>query len=53
MVKHWINHHPEETTQPESRFKIKAAYKDCLSRQVAEAIHIHYSRDELLNSKKE
>ena len=29
------------------------SFKDCLSRQVAEAIEIYYSKDELLNSKNE
>jgi hypothetical protein len=28
-------------------------YRDCLSRQVEEAIRIHYSKDTLLNSKNE
>ena len=34
-------------------FKVTAMFKDCLSRQVAEALRINYSKDELLNSKGE
>ena len=41
MVKHWINYHPEKTTQPEFRINIKKAHTDCLSRQVTEVIHLH------------
>ena len=38
---------------PKFTFTILKSFKDCLSRQVAEAIMIHYSGDELLNSKNE
>ena len=34
-------------------FRVTAMFKDSLSRQVAEALRINYSRDELLNSKGE
>jgi hypothetical protein len=34
-------------------FSIKAQYRDCLSRQVGEAIGILHSKDDLLNSKSE
>jgi hypothetical protein len=39
--------------KPEIIFSVIKNFRDCLSRQVAEAIKIHYSRDELLNSKNE
>ena len=34
-------------------FKITAMYKDCLSRQIGEALRINYSKDRILNSKGE
>ena len=34
-------------------FSITGRYRDCLSRQVAEALRIHYSKDNILNSKSE
>ena len=36
---------------PKFTFTILKSFKDYLSRQVAEALMIHYSGDELLNSK--
>ena len=45
--------HPEKDSCPVFRFRILCQYKDCLSRQVGEAIKILYSRDNLLNSKSE
>ena len=53
MVKHWLSVHGEEKECPQFVFKILGTYKDCLSRQVSEAVKIHYSPDELLNSKNE
>ena len=53
IVKHWISSHEEEKEQPDFIFRKLTSYKDCLSRQVAEAILIHYSEDSLLNSKNE
>ena len=38
---------------PSFTFPILNSFKDCLSRQAAEAIEIYYSEDELLNSKNE
>jgi hypothetical protein len=38
---------------PKFKFTILTTFKDCLSRQVAGAIKIHYSGDQLLNSKNE
>ena len=48
-----MNEHPEMDVCPKFSFKIKARFRDCLSRQVAEAITILYSKDQLLNSKNE
>ena len=53
QVKHWMNSHPEEGTQPQFRIRIIRRYRDCLSRQVGEALRIFFSKDELLNSKSE
>ena len=52
-MKHWLSSHEEEKGQPEFIFRKISSYKDCLSRQIAEAILIHYSKDNLLNSKNE
>ena len=53
MVKHWMECHPFSVEQPGFKFTIIGAFKDCLSRQVAEAMRIYYSHDNLLNSKNE
>jgi hypothetical protein len=53
MGKHWLTSHEKEETCPEFRFKIVGNFKDALSRQVTEAVMIHYSQDILLNSKNE
>ena len=53
MVKHWLTAHEDDETCPEFKFRIVANFKDCLSRQVTEAVMIHYSPDILLNSKNE
>ena len=49
IVKHWINTHPELPSPPEMVFSITGRYRDCLSRQVGEALRIHYSQDNILN----
>ena len=53
IIKHWMNNHQDEDKIPPFIIKITKNYQDCLSRQVGEAIAIHMSRDELLNSKNE
>ena len=53
IVKHWMTDHPEENKAPPFTFKVMKIYKDCLSRQVGEAIAILLSKDHLLNSKNE
>ena len=40
MVKHWMTPRPEDQSWPPFKFKILGGYRDCLSRQVAEAIKI-------------
>ena len=45
--------HPEDDSCPPFKIKIIGAYRDCLTRQVSEALKIHNSKDELLNSKNE
>ena len=53
IIKHWVMSHPELDERPAFKFTIKTQYKDCLSRQVGEAIEILHSKDDLLNSKSE
>ena len=53
IVKHWMQHHAEDNKMPPFTFTILQSFWDCLSRPVAEAIRIHYSKDALLNSKNE
>ena len=53
IVKHWLSSHEGEREQPEFIFRKLSSFKDCRSRQIAEAILIHFSKDELLNSKNE
>ena len=45
--------HPDEQEVPDFKFRILGVFKDCLSRQVSEAMRIHSSQDHLLNSKNE
>ena len=53
IVKHWMNEHPDTEECPVFSFSILSKFRDCLSRQEAEAITINYTRDQLLNSKNE
>ena len=46
-----MSYHSEEEQMPKFTFTILKSFKDYLSRQVAEALMIHHSGDELLNSK--
>jgi hypothetical protein len=53
IVKHWMQQHAGDDETPHFTFTILQSFRDCLSRQVAEATRIHYSKDTLLNSKNE
>ena len=53
ILKHWMSSIDEEKEAPNFIFRILGTFRDCLSRQVNEAIRIHYSKDFLLNSKNE
>ena len=53
MVKHWLSSHQEDKEVPGFRFRITGTFKDCLSRQINEAMKIFLSEDEMLNSKNE
>ena len=53
IINHWKKYHKEDDSRPPFSFKILDSFKDCLSRQVGEAIRIHYAKDELLDSKNE
>ena len=48
-----MNEHPDTEECPVFSFSILSKFRDCLSRQVAEAITIIYTRDKLINSKNE
>ena len=51
IVKHWMEEHPEMTAMPPWRFKTLRTFKDCLRRQLTEAVAISLSSDFLLNGK--
>jgi hypothetical protein len=53
IIKHWMTSHPDIPSPPKMMFSVTARYRDCLSRQVGEALKIHYSNDIILNSKSE
>ena len=53
IVKHWMTLHEDLPSLPQMEFSITARYKDCLSRQIGEALRINYSKDVILNSKGE
>ena len=41
IIKHWMTYHKKEWQMPRFTFTVFQSFKDCLSRQVAEAIRIH------------
>ena len=51
IVKHWMEEHPKMTTMPPWSFKTLRSFKDCLTRQLTEAVAISLSSDSLLNGK--
>ena len=53
IVKHWMNAHPSLPSPPAMEFSVTGRFKDCLSRQISEALMINNSTDVLLNSKGE
>ena len=53
MVKHWMLKHHKIRKLPKFRFKVLALFRDCLPRQIGEALIILYSKDFLLNSQSE
>ena len=40
MIKHWFLKHPEKQELPKFTFKVIGKYKDCLTRQIKEAVII-------------
>ena len=52
MVKHWFLDHPGEGSLPNFQFRVIGKYKDCLTRQIKEAIRVQ-NRPNNLNSKGE
>ena len=53
IVKHWMENHPSLHKFPPFRYKIRKTFKDCLSRQINEAVAIFMSEETLLNGKNE
>ena len=53
IVKHWMNTHADLPSPPRMMFSITARYRDCLTRQIGEALRINNSKDNILNSKSE
>ena len=53
IVKHWMTSHPSLPNPPEMHFSVTGMFRDCLSRQISEALRINLSKDVLLNSKGE
>ena len=51
IIKHWMLSHQDLDQRPPFAFKVINKYKDCLSRQIGEAIKIHHKTDNVLNSK--
>ena len=51
ILKHWMEAHPTLRIMPKFNFRIRSSYKDCLSRQLAEAVAIHVTGDKILNGK--
>ena len=53
IVKHWMTSHPSLPNPPKMSFKVTERFRDCLSRQVSEALRISWTEDSILNSKAE
>ena len=53
MIKHWVEHHPEEKNVPKFTFKVVASFRDALTRQVSEAVRIDCRGGGILNSRSE
>ena len=53
ITQHWMNTHPTLPSPPKMEFSIISRFRDCLSRQIGEALRINFSKDVLLNSKAE
>ena len=53
IVKYWMTSHPELDTPPIMDLRITSMYRDCLSRQIGEALKINFPKDNILNSKGE
>ena len=51
IVKHWMEEHKDLGEMPPWRYRTIQSFKDCLTRQLTEAIAISLSNDSLLNGK--
>ena len=53
IMNQWVHEHPDRLEMPPFSFNTTYQFKDCLFRQIGQALKIHYSKDVLLNSKSE
>ena len=53
IEKHWMTSHPSLPDPPKMGFNITGRFRDCLTRQISEALRISWSSDAILNSKAE
>ena len=53
IIKHWLRDHKDIVEPPPFTFSVTGMFKDCLSRQIGEALRIFFSQDIILNSKSE
>ena len=44
IIKHWMTTHPDLPSPPTMIFSVKAQYRECLSRQIGEALRINFTR---------
>ena len=47
MVKHWFLDHPGEGSLPTFKFRVLGKYKDCLTRQLKEAVRVQNRPDNI------
>ena len=51
IIKHWMDQNPASREMPVFKYKIRATFKDCLTRQTTEAVAIMLHDGALLNGK--
>ena len=53
IIKHWLRDQKDLVEPSPFTFRVTSMFKDCLSRQIGEALRIFFSQDTILNSKSE